>query len=57
MHDSIEIIDIVAADTVDTRIRAVLREKAGQLAEVLQDPRIVAELLGGQTLKKRRADK
>lgn len=46
-HDSIEIIDIVAADTVDSRVRAVLREKAGQLADLLQDSRIVSQLLGG----------
>jgi len=47
IHDSIEIIDIVAANTVDSRVRSVLHEKAGQLADLLQDPRIVAELLGG----------
>jgi hypothetical protein len=50
IHDSIEIVDIVAADTIDTRVRAVLREKAGQLADLVQDPRIVAELLGGATV-------
>lgn len=44
-----EVIDIVARNTVDTRIRAVLRERAGQLADLVQDPRIVAELLGGST--------
>ncbi|MEV6413873.1 DEAD/DEAH box helicase [Kribbella sp. NPDC051718] len=49
VHESIEVIDVVAANTVDTRIRAVLREKAGQLAELVQDPRIVAEILGGST--------
>jgi len=54
IHDSIEVIDIVAANTVDTRVRAVLREKAGQLADLLQDPRIVAELLGGARLIKRK---
>lgn len=47
IHDSIEIIDIVADDTLDTRVRAVLRERAGQLADLVQDHRIVAELLGG----------
>jgi hypothetical protein len=45
-----EIIDIVAADTIDTRVRAVLRERAGQLADLVKDPRIVAELLGGATV-------
>lgn len=50
IHDCIEIVDIVAANTIDTRVRAVLREKAGQLADLVQDPRIVAELLGGATV-------
>jgi len=45
-----EIVDIVAANTIDTRVRAVLRERAGQLADLVQDPRIVAELLGGATV-------
>lgn len=49
-HDSIEIVDIVAANTIDTRVRSVLREKASQLADLVQDPRIVAELLGGATV-------
>ena len=52
IHDSIEVIDIVAAETIDSRVRAVLREKAGQLADLVQDPRIVAELLGGATVTK-----
>lgn len=52
IHDSIEVIDVVAAKTIDTRIRAVLHEKAGQLADLLQDKRIVSELLGGSTLRK-----
>jgi SNF2 family DNA or RNA helicase len=46
-HDSIEIIDIVAANTIDARVRSVLRNKAGHLANLVQDPRIVRELLGG----------
>jgi SNF2 family DNA or RNA helicase len=53
IHDSIEIIDIVAANTVDSRVRLVLHEKAGQLAALLQDPRIVSELLGGTRVNKR----
>lgn len=48
IHDSIEIIDIVAKNTIDTRVRGVLREKAGHLSDLLQDPRIVSELLGGK---------
>jgi len=47
IHDSIEIIDIVAKDTVDARMRDVIRIKAGALAELLKDPRIVREVLGG----------
>lgn len=47
IHDSIEIIDIVAKDTVDSRVREVLRAKAGALAELVKDPRIVREVLGG----------
>ena len=50
-HDSIEIIDVVAADTIDSRVRAVLTAKAGQLADLLQDPRIVTQLLGGLSTK------
>jgi SNF2 family DNA or RNA helicase len=46
-HDSVEVIDIVALKTIDTRVRAVLRTRAGQLSDLVQDPRIVADLLGG----------
>jgi SNF2 family DNA or RNA helicase len=51
IHDSIEIIDIISTDTVDSRVREVLHEKAGQLADLVQDPRIIAQLLGGSALK------
>lgn len=51
-HDCIEIIDVVASKTLDSRVRAVLHEKAGQLADLLNDRRIVSELLGGSTLRK-----
>lgn len=54
IHDCIEVIDIVAADTLDTRVRAVLVDKAGQLAELLQDRRIVTQLLGGLTITNQR---
>jgi SNF2 family DNA or RNA helicase len=46
-HDSVEIIDLVAKKTIDSRIRAILKERAGQLSELVQDSRVVAELLGG----------
>lgn len=48
------IIDIVVANTVYARVRAVLRERAGQLSDLLQDPRIVAELLGGASVRQLR---
>jgi hypothetical protein len=36
IHDSIEVIDVVATKTIDTRVRAVLHEKAGQLADLFR---------------------
>jgi SNF2 family DNA or RNA helicase len=50
-HESIEIIDIVARKTIDSRVRAILHERAGQLSDLVQDPRIVAELLGGASVR------
>jgi SNF2 family DNA or RNA helicase len=55
IHDSIEVIDVVAKNTLDTRVRAVLRERAGQLSDLVQDPRIVTELLGGSSIDLRKA--
>src|SRR5690606_8872728 len=49
-HSSIEIVDIVAKNTIDTRVRQVLRERGKQLADLVEDPRIVAELLGGASV-------
>lgn len=46
-HDSVEVIDIIAKDTVDDRVRQLLREKSGQLSQLVKDPRIARELLGG----------
>lgn len=51
-HENIEIIDIVAKNTLDTRIRSVLKERAGALSDLVKDPRIVAELLGGANVIK-----
>lgn len=48
IHSSIEIIDIVAKDTIDSEVREVLRGKAGALAELLEDRRIVEQCLGGR---------
>lgn len=50
-HESIEIIDIVARKTIDSRVREILKERAGQLADLVQDRRIVAELLGGASVR------
>jgi SNF2 family DNA or RNA helicase len=44
------VIDIVARNTVESRVRAALKDKARQLSELVRDPRIVEELLGGQPL-------
>lgn len=49
-HESIQIIDIIARNTIDTRRRDALRGKVRHLAEVVNDPRLVAELLGGKTV-------
>lgn len=46
-HDAIEIIDIVAKDTVDDRVRELMRVKGGHLGQLVRDPRIVREILGG----------
>jgi SNF2 family DNA or RNA helicase len=43
----IEVIDIIAKSTVDERVRTVLRGKGGQLSELVRDPRVVRELMGG----------
>jgi SNF2 family DNA or RNA helicase len=48
IHESIEIVDIVAVDTIDSQVRSVLRGKSEALAELLQDPRIAAQCLGGR---------
>lgn len=45
------VIDIVARNTVESRVRQALKDKARQLSELVRDPRIVTELLGGQPIK------
>lgn len=52
LANHVEIIDVVARGgngekTVDGRRRDVLRDKAGMLAELVQDPRVFRQLLGG----------
>lgn len=49
-NPDVTIIDIVTENTTDTRDRAGLREKAGQLGALVRDPRISAELLGGSNV-------
>lgn len=44
------VIDIVARNTVESRVREALKDKARMLSELVRDPRIVEELLGGQPL-------
>jgi SNF2 family DNA or RNA helicase len=46
-NDCVEIIDIIALATVDDRVRELLRIKGGQLSQLIRDPRIARELLGG----------
>lgn len=46
-HESVEIVDIIAKNTIDEHVREVLRGKAGALAELLEDRRIVEQCLGG----------
>lgn len=50
---SVEYIDIITKNTIDTRIRDILRGHAGQLAELVRDPRILAELFGGRAVARR----
>lgn len=50
-HESLQIIDIVAKDTIDGRRRESLPEKARHLAEFVQDDRVVDQLLGGKDVQ------
>lgn len=49
-HESIQIIDVVTAGTIEARVRQVLRERGGTLADVVADPRVAAGILGGKDL-------
>jgi SNF2 family DNA or RNA helicase len=49
VHDFIEIIDIVAAGTIDEEVRDILKGKASSLAELQDDARIKDQALGGAT--------
>lgn len=43
----VQVIDILAKNTVEARVIAALREKAGNLADLVMDRRIVETFLGG----------
>lgn len=43
-HAGIQIVDVVTKNSVDARVRAVLRDKAGSLADLLRDRRIAENL-------------
>jgi hypothetical protein len=49
----LDVVDIFAYRTVDQRIRDILHNKAGQMAEYFGDPRIVRQLFGGQLRPKK----
>jgi SNF2 family DNA or RNA helicase len=49
--EQVHIIDIVAINTIESRVRETLKGKAGQLADLVRDPRIVRSFLGGQKIR------
>lgn len=51
--EPVNIIDVVSRDTIESKVRLALKEKAQNLSELIQDPRIVRELLGGEPLSVR----
>ncbi len=53
----VTIIDIVAANTIESRVRQIMKSRAGELAELVRDKRIVEELLGGQPIEVRLRNK
>lgn len=56
-RDCVEIVDILSTNTIETRVRTILKERAGQLSDLVGDPRIVAELLGGAGVRDLRRKK
>lgn len=46
----VQVIDLIAKNSVESRVLAALREKAGNLAELVMDPRIAKSFLGGGTV-------
>jgi SNF2 family DNA or RNA helicase len=49
--EQVHIIDIVAVNTIESRVRETLKDKAAQLADLVRDPRIVRSFLGGQKIR------
>lgn len=49
--EPVSIIDIVARNTIESRVREALKDKATQLSDLVRDPRIVRSFLGGQKIK------
>jgi SNF2 family DNA or RNA helicase len=47
----VHVIDIVAVNTVESRVRQALKDKAKALSELVRDPRTVESFLGGQRIK------
>ena len=47
-EEKVQIIDIIASNTVETRMRQAIRDKAKNLGELVRDPRIFREVLGGK---------
>jgi SNF2 family DNA or RNA helicase len=49
--EPVSIIDIVASNTIESRVREALKDKATQLSDLVRDPRIVRGFLGGQKIR------
>lgn len=49
--EPVSIIDIVATNSIESRVREALKDKASQLADLVRDPRIVRSFLGGQKIR------
>ena len=49
--EPVSIIDIVATNTIESRVREALKDKATQLGDLVRDPRIVRQFLGGQAIR------
>ena len=50
VHSRIEIVDIVTEGTIEAAVRRVLVDKAMSLADVLHDPEIARQVLGGKAI-------